>query len=90
MARLADQIVGVCVYLSNFHPALVPPPVVAQLQEPNAKEGVTGGDQEVKVKRMKKNLQILIQIVMLWASVKCMILILTSSCNLLSINLPYQ
>ena len=25
MARLANQIVVVCAYLSNFHPALVPP-----------------------------------------------------------------
>lgn len=61
MARLANQIVGVCTYLSNFHPALVPPPVVPQPQKPNAKEDV---NQEVKVKRVKRNLQILIQIVM--------------------------
>ena len=28
MARLANQIVCVCGFLSNFHPALVPPPEV--------------------------------------------------------------
>ena len=26
MARLTNQIVCVCAFLSNFHPALVPPP----------------------------------------------------------------
>jgi len=46
MARLANQIVGVCAYLSNFQPALVPPPVVPQPHKLNAKEDVLGGDQE--------------------------------------------
>ena len=46
MARLANQIVSVCAYLSNFQPALVPPPVVPQPQKPGTKEDITGGDQE--------------------------------------------
>ena len=35
-----------CDYLSNFQPALVPPPVVPQPQKPGTKEDITGGDQE--------------------------------------------
>ena len=46
MARLANQIVSVCAYLSNFQPALVPPPVVPQPQKPGTKEDITGGDPE--------------------------------------------
>ena len=46
MSRLANQIVSVCAYLSNFQPALVPPPVVPQPQKPGTKEDITGGDRE--------------------------------------------
>ena len=46
MARLANQNVSVCAYLSNFQPALVPPPVVPEPQMPGTKEDITGGDQE--------------------------------------------
>ena len=46
MAHLANQIVSVCAYLSNFQPTLVPPPVVPQLQKPGTKEDIIGGDQE--------------------------------------------
>ena len=35
-----------CAYLSNFQPALVPPPVVPQPQKAGTKEDITGGDQE--------------------------------------------
>ena len=46
MACLANQIVSVCAYLSNFQPALVPPPVVPQAQKPGTKEDIKGGDQD--------------------------------------------
>ena len=48
MAHLTNQIVSVCAYLSNFQPALVPPPVVPQPQKPGTKEDITGGDQKSK------------------------------------------
>ena len=46
MARISNQIVTVCAYLSNFHPALVPVPAPAPSTSQESENSSEVGDDE--------------------------------------------
>lgn len=50
MARLANQIVTVCAYLTNFHPALVPTPDHGDVELASQNSDPHSDQEEVKVK----------------------------------------